>query len=730
MDDQTGQNGRKLFNRFQLTLDKKTAKYLPYSEVVYPKLQHGMDKSKSAAELEAMWMVGFVDQEKQISNEKSLQQLKLFLELPENNVPPVARERLAKIYKKRKPPDLDSKKSTVSMHPDDEYRLEQLVAMEKPKRAVGQRKINPGKRAYMKENKKIQKMRVLKRPGVKKNVVDAEGLDDLFELERQHTHAALVVQAAWRHYLARNFWKSYMEKVRASTAVQRIARGMITRELVMLWHIRRTHLVTLVQACARSKISRRVQRTIDAWEKYNTRLIQNMVRRNQARKRARLKKGNIASTRIQCLWRGIAGRAMADRIALNNHITKLCALARGHLGRKGYRIKKRQMCKATITVQRYFRGSLGRTWRNNFMFERESAYRKELLEMLAVEAEWAAEHRNKLIRSLSHRGYDPHIDDYSKRMDNLVEDIRQHEYDFLELKRELGRLSPRAVQQDWGADLTKNIDQHRKWITEKKHNALFVTGLKLKQMEERRQMWRDRIEKADWDLQEINRWRESELSDMFARESRNKWGAHFMDMQRKKVADQRRRWEVKHYTATGKPDKKRRPGRPWDPTVYAGQERDVFSLENGNILADIDDGEEDHSAQLGSESSIAKQTNRIENANMTNHIQQFNALVAPLYKHMDGSVIKEKVRRIRDPPAPPSKDWKKREVTRVKTEHIEKITVTTKPKPKPKPKRQHHKKLAKVRASAVPWKLLDELEAEKAQLQKDKDNKSHLMNKD
>lgn len=43
-----------------------------------------------------------------------------------------------------------------------------------------------------------------------------------------------------------------------------------------------------------------------------------------------------------------------------------------------------------------------------------------------------------------------------------------------------------------------------------------------------------------------------------------------------RVAAQRRKWGVRYFTQSGKPDKRRAPGRPWDPTVYAGPERDTF----------------------------------------------------------------------------------------------------------------------------------------------------------
>ena len=48
------------------------------------------------------------------------------------------------------------------------------------------------------------------------------------------------------------------------------------------------------------------------------------------------------------------------------------------------------------------------------------------------------------------------------------------------------------------------------------------------------------------------------------------------DHKKKQVAEQRRKWRVKFYTQSGKPDKKRVIGRPWNSDVLAGPDRDVF----------------------------------------------------------------------------------------------------------------------------------------------------------
>ena len=51
------------------------------------------------------------------------------------------------------------------------------------------------------------------------------------------------------------------------------------------------------------------------------------------------------------------------------------------------------------------------------------------------------------------------------------------------------------------------------------------------------------------------------------------------------MADERRRWQVLYYTRDGKPDKKRRPGRPWDKSVFAGAERATYSGAGIDLLA-------------------------------------------------------------------------------------------------------------------------------------------------
>lgn len=51
------------------------------------------------------------------------------------------------------------------------------------------------------------------------------------------------------------------------------------------------------------------------------------------------------------------------------------------------------------------------------------------------------------------------------------------------------------------------------------------------------------------------------------------------------AADERRRWQVHYFSRDGKPDKKRRPGRPWEASVFAGPDKATYSGNNVNLLA-------------------------------------------------------------------------------------------------------------------------------------------------
>lgn len=72
-------------------------------------------------------------------------------------------------------------------------------------------------------------------------------------------------------------------------------------------------------------------------------------------------------------------------------------------------------------------------------------------------------------------------------------------------------------------------------------------------------------------------------------------------MHQKEVAHERRKWQVSFHMASGKPDKKRRPGRPWDSSVFS--KKDTFCGGAADVFAFNQSVDK---LRMGSESSLQK----------------------------------------------------------------------------------------------------------------------------
>ena len=754
-----------MFFRFPITSDEETAKFLPFNDVVYPKIgtpPKGVGKEKARAPSEAkaeadnMWIAGFLDHESQNKEKRMLRQLRTFMDLPHSFLGPKAGEELRKLNRKPKKAvaaaakAADARPGAPKLSDQDAARLNELGRL-----VLGDKRPKPhmGRRAYVKENRKLRKLLKLKRPRGYNETLQAEGMDALYQLERRHTSAALTIQKAWRHYLAQKFWGGYMFKVKAVVSIQRIAKGMVVRSLLPRWFARRIYIVTLLQGVARGYIFRKVWKGQRRWEHYNMSRIQAAAKGYIARRVVREKKVGIAALHIQALWRGAVGRARADRLFLDNSVSVVQKCVRGRLGRKTY-AERYETCQwAALTIQRFFRGSKGRTVRNRLMNDREAGDRQQLLDVLAVELEWWQDEKERLERRFKGKRYPERLAKLRKELKALQEEVTMHEENYLDLDKQRNMLSPRAVEQTWAQALDDNLDEHWGWLQDCKQRAIFKIGYKLVTLEEEEERWKKKIADAAYEASEVERWRTAELNDMFARASRLRWGSGHSLETRKRVADQKRRWAVRYFTKAGKPDKQRRPGRPWDPEVLAGPERDTFSFLDHDILLGTDPGARE--PMIGTKASLQHISNKLHHANMTSTMQQADSLLAPLVQKMDGAHIAQHFVNIKDPPAPVSQKWAKQQYAlekkalmargvRQTREDIRLAAAEAEAKARAEAEAaafekakadagtaegaadrhsaKHAKQRAhrsKMRTSAIPWQLLDELEKEKRQLEAD-----------
>jgi hypothetical protein len=104
---------------------------------------------------------------------------------------------------------------------------------------------------------------------------------------------------------------------------------------------------------------------------------------------------------------------------------------------------------------------------------------------------------------------------------------------------------------------------------------------------------------------------------------------------RRAIGDEKRKWGIRFYTPSGKPDKLRRPGRPWDPSAFAGPEKMTFCPAVGVDLLALG---KPKLAGLkgGSKESLDQVMNEVTLNNYLQQTHQYETLLTPIYDIMQG----------------------------------------------------------------------------------------------
>lgn len=731
---------RQIFHHFSLTRDADTQKYMPYKRLAFPQLSAVTNKRTNVTELQNMWLVGFLDHEREELHETGLAELSHFRNMPGGRLLPGAVDHVLRLYrreeKKRRQLEQGRKAgaggeqvdevvaklsraqkrygasagagsaggSGVRLSDHDLLRLKELAkefedaGRQKPtplaqqqrrrkpaghgrqrgSRHKGARagakggggKTRPGGKTrsagkgaapasrrrvpasvYRTENRRLRRAMRERRPHPQAGLVRSRAMEDLYELEREQTEAAIKIQQAYQRYRRMCFWHSYLRKTRAATKIQAQARGMVARALIRRWYLRRTWLVMLVQASARGLISRKNSRRTLARERFAAVMIGRLVRGHLGRVRSQRHLERCAALRIQRLWRGCVGRACADRAWLNAEVIKMQSLVRGHLGRKRHGMLSSEMHGSAGTVQRVVRGMYVRQRRNLMLWDREMVRRRNFLKILKSEDEYMCEQAAKLKTAVKSKDLAKKIEAARRVLGDMHEKVRSFEWDYLSLLRERGQVSPRAVAQGWSVALDDNIKQHRTFTTNAKLETIFVAATKLRQLEIAHEDSTIALGDSERAIQCVRRQREAALKNMWDRESELKWREEAKNKMQD-VADQRRRWNVKWFTKEGKPDKRRRPGMQWDASVYAGGERETFFIGGTNLFANGAD-RSGVPAKLGTNEGVNRIADEVALQNTANQLAQYSALLKPLFEGVTDAAVEVDVRGW-PPPKPPT----------------------------------------------------------------------------
>ena len=465
-----------LFTSFTLNRDPQNSKYLPYDEVVYPKLfnrpkearrrQPPLPKTSlpdaarartgkvaaaleaittrkpdveedkgalamvAAAELDSMWVVGFVEDARRNQKDMLLRDLRDFVRLPGSTVLPGSHAALATINLMGKPTSFnssssDSKARAVSAdrQPGNDNGstdhaasgvgeghkpgagkkaltdLECLRLRELEKRLSQQSlgvkdedvRHNAGVRAYGAANRKLRKILRGARPPAMGPAIKSEGLESVFRRNREERAAASRIQRLYKHYYRRKRFTQMILQLQGVVKIQALARGVIARRFVAEWYARRSVMVLAWQNIIRRMLSNIQWGRRLALEQRAAARIQAAERGRAGRRKSHSVKINLAVLRIQCLWRGSVDRARVDRLWLGALATRIQGLARVMVAKRVVG-RTRRICNAAArSIQRSFRGTVARKALLGLIWARSMALRLDFLRVLAAEEEWERE---------------------------------------------------------------------------------------------------------------------------------------------------------------------------------------------------------------------------------------------------------------------------------------------------------------------------------------------------
>lgn len=413
---------------------------------------------------------------------------------------------------------------------------------------------------------------------------NANQLEVLFEVQRRENEAAKTIQTAWRRTRILLPWRNAVRMMMAIVTIQRRARGMIARNLVAKWFYMRNSFATEIQARTRRQLSNLKVRPILAMERAMAIRIQRIARGKLARKRAVAELRDLAATRIQALWRGCVDRSRADREWLNKAIISVQNAARRKLALNRYQAEKDRLTRAAVVIQRKFRSYQAAIAIGDKLVARELKYRHECIKMLVAEAELC----NEKIARIMDRAVKSQVKEKAIAAQQALQAQERVVYgmenDLSELIHQRQTLSPRAIEQGFDEELDKNIAEYRIKLTQSKLHCLFDLQREMHHAD--RNLEHQVAELEEWasNRNRMEKWCAQEYDDRrhvtYQRDITARRKA-----QQRAIAEERRLWQVLYYTRDGKPDKKRRPGKPWDPSVYAGAERATYCGANVDLLA-------------------------------------------------------------------------------------------------------------------------------------------------
>jgi len=399
-----------------------------------------------------------------------------------------------------------------------------------------------------------RKLQRLFRPPPK--LLGSTSMDNLLWLQRLEAMAAIVIQRMWRKLLKRKFWRKFNAERRGQVEFSKIWRGYSTRVWFKRWKAQKMTLVLFMQSSFRGRAERRkLMNEQDAWDDA-AKVIQKTYKGTRAKKKARNRARKKEATKIQRSFRAAKGRAIADKMFLDKAVTLQQKLVRGWLSRRRTSRYIAASKRGATLMQSLFRGWLARKRLHRRLWEGLNTSTRAWMTMLKSEEVYLDEQSVQVLTQKAMMNVDAL---FLKRMEEwkiVQAEVSETEYNYFIARMERSKLSVQAIFGGWATQLDRDAEAARKKITERKAHGLFSIARSVRDLHASRQTLNARLTDT------VERRRTVSLAwTKAAREilqRRRDWTVCVGPLERAiAAAQEKRKWALKHFTETGKLDLRR-----------------------------------------------------------------------------------------------------------------------------------------------------------------------------
>ena len=358
--------------------------------------------------------------------------------------------------------------------------------------------------------------------------------------------------------------------------------------------------------------------------------IQKIIRGKFGRMKSRLQQSNIAAERIQAMWRGVVARVRSDKMWLNRTVIPIQCAFRKIIAKRIVKSGRKELDTAALSIQQTFRAWKARLRQGQFYLDRELDYREDVIASLTAEEEYVSEQLAKLGTRVAKGSIKQELDTAVRLLYRKYDEIYDLENNLIETRRQREILSPRAIQQGWVKELDEGAVNYREQITKSKLSCLFDQSYRVAVLEKEFERLVEEVVSTADNKAKLIIFKDQEYSDRRERYYEKEL-KELRKAKRLAVADEKRKWKLHFYTKEGKPDKKRRPGKPWDPSVIAKDDKMTYTGAGVDLLAFNKDFT---GMKQGSDESIKNVMNQMSLQTYLDQVNHYEQLLNPISEIM------------------------------------------------------------------------------------------------